>query len=74
MRAAPASDPAAGKRVGSLDPGRRTRRQMKSPDTALLRIANPADLVRASAADTVNFGFLQSTNTQCSSVCSRSYT
>ena len=37
---------------------------MTYPDTALLRIANPADLLRAPAADTVNFGFLQSTNTQ----------
>jgi hypothetical protein len=37
---------------------------MKFPDTELLRIANPADLVRAPAADTINFGFLQSTNTQ----------
>jgi hypothetical protein len=37
---------------------------MTFPDTELLRIANPADLVRAPAADTLNFGFLQSTNTQ----------
>lgn len=34
------------------------------PDTALLRIANPADLLRAPADETINFGFLQSTNTQ----------
>ena len=37
---------------------------MTYPDTGLLRIANPADLLRAPTADTVNFGFLQSTNTQ----------
>ena len=34
------------------------------PDTALLRIANPRDLLRAPTDDTINFGFLQSTNTQ----------
>ncbi len=34
------------------------------PDSALLRIANPRDLLRAPNDDTVNFGFLQSTNTQ----------
>ncbi len=37
---------------------------MTCPDNALLRVANPADLVRAPGADTINFGFLQSTNTQ----------
>jgi hypothetical protein len=37
---------------------------MTYPVSELLRIANPADLVRAPAADTMNFGFLQSTNTQ----------
>lgn len=37
---------------------------MTYPDTALLRIANPADLVRPPSTETVNFGFLQSTNTQ----------
>ena len=34
------------------------------PDTDLLRIANPADLLRAPIGATINFGFLQSTNTQ----------
>ena len=34
------------------------------PDTDLLRIANPTELLRAPMNDTVNFGFLQSTNTQ----------
>jgi hypothetical protein len=34
------------------------------PDTDLLRIANPADLLRAPISATINFGFLQSTNTQ----------
>ena len=37
---------------------------MTYPDTALLRIANPGDLLRAPGNDTINFGFLQSTNTQ----------
>lgn len=37
---------------------------MTYPDNALLRIANPADLVRAPSTETINFGFLQSTNTQ----------
>jgi hypothetical protein len=32
--------------------------------TALLRVADPADLLRAPVADTVNYGFLQSTDTQ----------
>jgi hypothetical protein len=45
-------------RVGELLDG------MTYPVTELLRIANPADLVRAPGADTINFGFLQSTNTQ----------
>ena len=35
-----------------------------APKDALLRIANPADLLRAPVADTLNFGFLQSTDTQ----------
>jgi len=34
------------------------------PVDALLRIAHPFDLLRPPAADTLNFGFLQSTNTQ----------
>ena len=34
------------------------------PDTALLRIANPTELVRPPNNETLNFGFLQSTNTQ----------
>ena len=37
---------------------------MTYPDTALLRIANPGDLLRAPVSETINFGFLQSTNTQ----------
>jgi len=37
---------------------------MSYPDTGLLRIANPADLLRAPGAATLNYGFLQSTNTQ----------
>ena len=37
---------------------------MTYPDTALLRIANPGDLLRAPGSETINFGFLQSTNTQ----------
>ncbi|QIG47350.1 hypothetical protein G5V57_06130 [Nordella sp. HKS 07] len=35
-----------------------------APQDALLRIANPADLLRPAAADTLNYGFLQSTDTQ----------
>lgn len=34
------------------------------PKDALLRIANPADLLRPAVADTLNYGFLQSTDTQ----------
>jgi hypothetical protein len=34
------------------------------PQTGLLRVANPADLLRPPGNNTVNFGFLQSTNTQ----------
>ena len=34
------------------------------PVTELLRIANPGDLLRAPVNETINFGFLQSTNTQ----------
>jgi hypothetical protein len=34
------------------------------PDTELIRIANPAELLRKPNKDTSNFGFLQSTNTQ----------
>lgn len=45
-------------RIGELD------RNMAFPDTDLLRIANPADLLRAPGNTTINFGFLQSTNTQ----------
>ena len=37
---------------------------MTYPQTALLRIAHPADLLRLPVNDTINFGFLQSTNTQ----------
>jgi hypothetical protein len=37
---------------------------MTYPDNALLRIANPGDLVRAPVNETINFGFLQSTSTQ----------
>ena len=45
-------------RVGEL------ANNMTYPDNALLRIANPGDLLRAPAAGTINFGFLQSTSTQ----------
>jgi hypothetical protein len=34
------------------------------PDKALLRIANPTDLLRNPMSDTINYGFLQSTDTQ----------
>jgi hypothetical protein len=34
------------------------------PSTQLLRIANPTELLRAPASDTINYGFLQSTETQ----------
>lgn len=39
-------------------------KDLSVPDGELLRIANPRDLLRAPNDDTVNFGFLQSTNTQ----------
>jgi hypothetical protein len=45
-------------RVGEL------AKDLTFPQTNLLRIANPADLLRAPVNDTINFGFLQSTNTQ----------
>lgn len=39
--------------------------QLDTPiSDALLRIANPTELLRQPAADTLNFGFLQSTDTQ----------
>lgn len=34
------------------------------PANALLRIANPTELLRASVNDTINYGFLQTTDTQ----------
>jgi hypothetical protein len=34
------------------------------PEKQLLRIANPTELLRAPANDTINYGFLQSTDTQ----------
>ncbi|MCI0524176.1 MAG: hypothetical protein L0Y75_02845 [Acidobacteria bacterium] len=34
------------------------------PEDALLRIANPTELLRASVNDTINYGFLQTTDTQ----------
>ena len=34
------------------------------PASQLLRIANPTEILRAPAADTINYGFLQSTDTQ----------
>lgn len=37
---------------------------LTAPDDALLRIANPRDLLRAPTDETINFGFLQSTSTQ----------
>lgn len=45
-------------RVGKLN------EDLQAPDDALLRIANPRDLLRAPTDETVNFGFLQSTSTQ----------
>jgi hypothetical protein len=45
-------------RVGKLN------ENLVAPDGALLRLANPADLLRAPTNETTNFGFLQSTNTQ----------
>jgi hypothetical protein len=45
-------------RAGALDAN------LNYPQNALLRIANPADVVRMPGTDTVNFGFLQSTGTQ----------
>ena len=34
------------------------------PPTQLLRIANPTEILRPPAADTINYGFLHSTDTQ----------
>ena len=36
----------------------------KDPSNELLRIANPTELLRAAANDTINYGFLQTTDTQ----------
>jgi hypothetical protein len=46
-------------RVGQVIPG-----TSDYPTTELLRIANPTELLRAPAPDTINYGFLQSTDTQ----------
>jgi hypothetical protein len=46
-------------RVGQVIPG-----TSDYPTTELLRIANPTELLRAPASDTINYGFLQSTDTQ----------
>ncbi len=45
-------------RIGELDI------DLNYPDNDLLRIANPTELLRLPTTDTINFGFLQSTNTQ----------
>jgi hypothetical protein len=36
----------------------------KDPATQLLRLANPTEILRAAVSDTVNYGFLHSTDTQ----------
>lgn len=36
----------------------------KNPATQLLRIANPTEILRAAVSDTINYGFLHSTDTQ----------
>jgi hypothetical protein len=45
-------------RVGQL------AKDLTIPDDQLLRVADPMDLLRDPVADTVNYGFLQSTDTQ----------
>jgi len=45
-------------RIGKLDVN------LNFPVDGLLRIANPTELLRLPATDTINYGFLQSTNTQ----------
>ncbi len=45
-------------RIGELDVN------INFPTDGLLRIANPTELLRLPTTDTVNFGYLQSTNTQ----------
>ena len=45
-------------RIGALDAS------LNIPTDGLLRIANPLELLRAPVADTINFGYLQTTNTQ----------
>ena len=48
-------------RLVAVGPGQ----QLDTPiQNALLRIADPADLLRLPAADTVNYGFVQNTDTQ----------
>jgi hypothetical protein len=36
----------------------------KNPATQLLRLANPTEILRAAVSDTINYGFLHSTDTQ----------
>ncbi|HEY2726699.1 MAG TPA: hypothetical protein VGI61_05970, partial [Parafilimonas sp.] len=45
-------------RIGELDVN------LNFPTNDLLRIANPTELLRLPTTDTINYGFLQSTNTQ----------
>ena len=52
-------------RVGKLLDGTTVDLKLDTdPANALLRIANPTELLRNAASDTINYGFLQSTDTQ----------
>ncbi len=51
-------------REGFLEKDGETQKLQKPIKDALLRIANPPELLRNPASDTLNYGFLQSTDTQ----------
>jgi len=51
-------------RIGKVTKVGETLKIDPDPATQLLRIANPTELLRKPASDTINYGFLQSTDTQ----------
>lgn len=51
-------------RIGQLTKTGGTLKTIEDPDKELLRIANPTEIVRQAMNQTINFGFLQTTDTQ----------
>jgi hypothetical protein len=51
-------------RIGQLIKQGKVLKLAEDPDKELLRIANPTEIVRQAMNQTINFGFLQSTDTQ----------